>query len=564
MGYGEFTNRYLGINGFGHERQGSSPAARAAAAAAARWAKLRGAAGGGEASAPRRRAAGGQSAETPVTPTTPYAPPKPRSTSEPESALKRTTLAPPPRPSPSATKIANEHVEWADRCSVQPARPGEPCFLTIFMAEVGLDDALLVRWCSWMDRRLTAERPNFAGGSQFKASTIDFSENAISVKGMKALFDLLEKHRVRCEVLRLSGNHIGNEGLRRLAKYLASSSQAPVQELLLTKNRFSMEGVIWLLGSLALHPAYPVWNASTERFVPLWLRLENSRATLEARRALAETCERLCFAVCLGERTDEESCGPRKCVNAACSDQLKHNCVAHLSATAWKGEAALPPPAIHARSFFSTQGLPEMKASNASAAGRREEPQLLYEDEDMAVVLKPSGWSCTPQPEGVDPSWVWLAPAARRVRAAKLLAQESAAPLQGWLLLQFGHDPACDVCRDQTLDRGLVHRLDVETSGPMLVGKTHKGYEHARNQILLGVLKDASWGSDKVRFAVWLLMTILPSAGEADDDVDGESDADANADAHADAAAADDDDRADDGVDDGDDHGDDDNSWSSC
>ncbi|CAE7372102.1 ylyB, partial [Symbiodinium sp. CCMP2456] len=100
---------------------------------------------------------------------------------------------------PTATKLANEHPEWAERCSVQPARPGEPCSLTIFMAEVGLDDALLVRWCSWMDRRLTAERPNFAGGSQFKASTIDFSENTISVKGMKALCDLLEKHRVRCE-----------------------------------------------------------------------------------------------------------------------------------------------------------------------------------------------------------------------------------------------------------------------------------------------------------------------------------------------------------------------------
>ncbi|CAE7231488.1 unnamed protein product, partial [Symbiodinium natans] len=404
---------------------------------------------------------------------------------------------------PSATKIAGEHPEWAQRCTVEPARPGEPCALTIFMAEVGLDDIQLLRWCSWMDRRLTTERPGFAGRSLFKASTIDFSENTLSVKGIKALCGLLEKHRVRCEVLRLSGNRIGNEGLRCIAKYLASSSQAPVQELLLTKNRFSMEGVIWLLGSLALHPAYPVWNAATQRFVPLWLRLESNRATQEAHRALAEACERLCFAVCLGERTEDEACGPRRCVNAACSDQLKHNCVAHLSGTAWKG--TVPAPGFHARAFFSAQGQPEMKASNGGASARREEPRVLYEDEDLAVVLKPCGWSTTPQPEGVDPSWVWLAPAARRARVAKLVAQESAAPLQGWLLLQFGHDPVCDACRDQTLDRGLAHRLDVETSGPLLIGKTHKGYEHARNQILLGLLKDyvalvhGSYAPERVR-----------------------------------------------------------------
>lgn len=102
---------------------------------------------------------------------------------------------------------------------------------------------------------------------------------------------------------------------------------------------------------------------------------------------------------------------------------------------------------------------------------------MLYEDEDMAVVMKPAGWSCQPQPEGVDPAWAHLKPLARRKQVGSLLAQEEPAPLQAWLLLQFGTDPNCEASRDQNSDRGIVHRLDADTSGPMLVSKTLKGLD---------------------------------------------------------------------------------------
>ncbi|CAE8657079.1 unnamed protein product, partial [Polarella glacialis] len=124
-----------------------------------------------------------------------------------------------------------------------------------------------------------------------------------------------------------------------------------------------------------------------------------------------------------------------------------------------------------------------------ASAIRREEPRLLYEDSDLAVVLKPAGWSCHPRPQGVDPSWARLKPLARRQQVGQLLAQEDDAPLQAWLLLQFGADPTCDACRDQASDRGVVHRLDTDCSGPLLVSKTLQGYEHSRKQILLGLLK---------------------------------------------------------------------------
>ena len=72
----------------------------------------------------------------------------------------------------------------------------------------------------------------------------------------------------------------------------------------------------------------------------------------------------------------------------------------------------------------------------------------------------------------------------------ELMAQTLASPLQAWLFLQFGSDPNCDASRDQQSDRGIAHRLDVDASGPLLAGKTLKGFEHARKQIMAGLLKD--------------------------------------------------------------------------
>lgn len=95
-----------------------------------------------------------------------------------------------------------------------------------------------------------------------------------------------------------------------------------------------------------------------------------------------------------------------------------------------------------------------------------------------------------PQPKGVSPAWAKLKPLARRQQVGELLGQPAAAPLQAWLLLHFGADPNNDAARDQGSDRGIAHRLDVDASGPLLVGKTLRGYEHARKQIAAGLLKD--------------------------------------------------------------------------
>mmetsp|Transcript_123047 Transcript_123047/g.359201 ORF Transcript_123047/g.359201 Transcript_123047/m.359201 type:complete len:826 (+) Transcript_123047:56-2533(+) len=393
-------------------------------------------------------------------------------------------------------KLREEHPEWAARCTIEAAKPGQPQRLTISMAEVELGDDGLVTWCQWMDRRLATARPGGGAGGRvrFRAGTIDFSENELSAAGVKALCATLEKQGVRSEVLRLTGNNIGNEGIRCIAKFLTSSSQAPAQELHLSRNKVTAEGVKWLLGSLAVHPAYPVWNNETERFVPLWLRIENNKIKAGAGYAALQAASSSLFcSICTGQRSGETKCGPRQCVNVGCSDELKHNCVAHL--TGWsapEGADALPAPGPHARPLFAAPGRGAAKAPPSGVEEPvREEPRVIYEDDDLAVVLKPAGWSCLPQPKGVDPAWARLKPLARRKQVGELLMQTaSAPPLQAWLLLHFGPDPNCDASRDQGSDRGLAHRLDLDTSGPILIGKTLKGYEHARKQVLAGLLKD--------------------------------------------------------------------------
>jgi len=267
-----------------------------------------------------------------------------------------------------------------------------------------------------------------------------------------------------------------------------------VYELHLSRNRLTPEGVKWLLGSLALHPAYPIWNADTGRYIPLWLRIENAKMKGEAGyKALEATCTAMKCSLCLGEKMGDTKCGPRQCVNVGCCDEMKHNCVAHL--IGWDVPASaseLPQPAAHARPFFGAAGRGAKKAPPSDIENPpRDEPRVVYEDDDVAVVLKPPGWSCLPNPKDVNPAWSKLKPLAKRKQVGELLTQAAAVPpLQAWLLLHFGGDPNCDASRDQECDRGLAHRLDVDTSGPILVGKTLQGYEHARKQITAGILKD--------------------------------------------------------------------------
>jgi len=189
----------------------------------------------------------------------------------------------------------------------------------------------------------------------------------------------------------------------------------------------------------------------------------------------------------------DSRCGPLQCVNVGCCDELKHNCIVHLCGMEVPDEASeqVPAPVAHAKPFFALPGRAKVKAPPSGVTECvRDEPRIVWEDENNAVVMKPANWACGPNPKGVNAAWAKQQPLARRKQVGELMTQTNAPALQGWLLLQFGADPTCDAARDQHSDRGLAHRLDVDTSGPMLIGKTMQGYEHARKQIAAGVLKD--------------------------------------------------------------------------
>jgi len=395
-------------------------------------------------------------------------------------------------------QIRDEKPDWASRCTIDAAKPGQPQRLTVSMAETDLGDEDISEWCDWMDRRLTADnpealRPQMGGKARFKATTIDFAENKLTIAGIKSLCTLLEKYGIRCEVLRLTGNNLGNEAVRCVAKYLTSASQAPATELHLSRNKVTPEGVKWLLASLAMHPAYPIWNNDTQRYIPLWIRIENAKVKGElGYAALESACSSFNMSVCLGEESGDAKCGPKQCVNGGCCDELKHNCSAHLCM--WKqpdGAVPLPSPSAHARPIFAPAGRAALKALPSGVIDPvRDEPRVIYEDDDLAVVFKPAGWSCLPDPKGVDPKWARLKPLVRRQQVAEFMSQSGNAAIQAWLLLHFGANSACEASRCQASDRGLAHRLDADTSGPVLVGKTIAGYDHARKQVALGLIKD--------------------------------------------------------------------------
>jgi len=71
----------------------------------------------------------------------------------------------------------------------------------------------------------------------------------------------------------------------------------------------------------------------------------------------------------------------------------------------------------------------------------------------------------------------------RKQKMEDLGKQEDNAPIQAWIMLNFGSDSKLDAIREKAREFGLAHRLDLGTSGPVLVGKTAQGYDAAKTQI---------------------------------------------------------------------------------
>ena len=66
------------------------------------------------------------------------------------------------------------------------------------------------------------------------------------------------------------------------------------------------------------------------KHVQAYLRRSPAFPGEAGREAVGAACTQLTLSVCCGEQSNSIKCGPRRCVNIGCCDELKHNCVAHL------------------------------------------------------------------------------------------------------------------------------------------------------------------------------------------------------------------------------------------
>lgn len=355
---------------------------------------------------------------------------------------------------------------WAKRCKILQDSGGQ-WIVEINMSGIGLTDVEAIQWCSWIGEQLAKHREGYM------AKTIDFSKNNIGGAGASRLCRLLEMHKVSCEVFKLFKNELNDEAAREVGRYLTSFNRAPVNELHLSHNCISPQGLKWILACLAMHPAYPRWCEGEGQFLPLWLRIESNDITdEEAMGLLRNVNEELDISTCTMKRY---GCKATRCNNPSVTCGLKHNCVAHLpfflNGRPETHEQRLAP---HSRPFFTH---PVVRMPHKLRGACRQKPFVLYEDHDIACVFKPADWICNP--DGINEDWQDWPLEKRRSKLDDLLRTPRPVAFHAWILLHFGRRTSFT----KPLAYGLAHRLDRDTSGPLLVGKTKEGWHFAREQI---------------------------------------------------------------------------------
>lgn len=112
--------------------------------------------------------------------------------------------------------------------------------------------------------------------------------------------------------------------------------------------------------------------------------------------------------------------------------------------------------------------------------GGKYEPQLIWEDTDILVLCKEAGWVCAVSPALKDNAF--LIPPFED-SAEKLVTTPFREHLAHYIMLKWGGQPEyplSDMHGGYSHLWGIAHRLDVDTSGALLLAKTELGFEHLR------------------------------------------------------------------------------------
>ena len=94
------------------------------------------------------------------------------------------------------------------------------------------------------------------------------------------------------------------------------------------------------------------------------------------------------------------------------------------------------------------------------------EPEIIYEDEDVLVICKPVGLLAHPDQFNQGPA------------------------LTDWLVAKY---PTIATVGEDPTRPGLVHRLDKDTSGVMIVAKTANAFAHLKDQFKNRLVKKFYW-----------------------------------------------------------------------
>eukprot|EP00930_Biecheleria_cincta_P011644 TRINITY_DN11463_c0_g1_i1.p1 TRINITY_DN11463_c0_g1~~TRINITY_DN11463_c0_g1_i1.p1 ORF type:complete len:1551 (-),score=277.81 TRINITY_DN11463_c0_g1_i1:381-5033(-) len=376
--------------------------------------------------------------------------------------------------------------EWARCCTIQVNASGDQGTLELDMSGQGLTDAAATRWSKWMCKQMQARDVNW------QVNLLDFSKNQLGGNGISEVLSVLEHFGARCKVFRFGDNLIDDDALWTITQHV-TSIQAPIDALYIADNKITIRGLFWLLAAIASHPTFPIEHRSggSSKFIPVWLQMEGNELSQEELQNFFRhsSFRDLGCSLCLATHPDCDHLG--NCRHACSQGATKHNMVAHLS-VGWSG----PEPCEAARICCNAHQVFRSALSSVSrdtwlehrASAQRNEPEVLYEDVQFFVMLKPAGWHCGNERHA--PGLVKRArkctSAERRTLAQELLAKEEPQAFHDYLILRFGGQEggsrAASILKQAYL-YGMVHRLDVGTSGPLLVARTLESWSWAKDQI---------------------------------------------------------------------------------
>lgn len=120
---------------------------------------------------------------------------------------------------------------------------------------------------------------------------------------------------------------------------------------------------------------------------------------------------------------------------------------------------------------------PKMQSDSSWRPSSKAEPKVLWEDDDIMVLSKPCRWHC-------DDDEAWARPLdPRQTSAEALVKSQRREHVMHFIQLKFAGRSDFPLARSEDgCDRVwcLGHRLDVDTSGCLLIGKTQLGFNHLK------------------------------------------------------------------------------------